>query len=111
MEENRDQIIRLEKEINALMPYESFLQIHERQATLRQEEEERLKMLAELQKTYVAASTDQEREKVREVVGKIRELSRAAREEIRSLNREIQSHMPIERARELYQRLIQLKSV
>jgi len=93
------------------MPLDAFLQIHERQAGLRKAEEERLKMLADLQKSYISASTDQQREQVKELVGKIRELSKAAREEIRSLNRELQSHMRVEQARELYQKLVQLKSV
>lgn len=99
----------MKEEITALMPYETFLQIHERQAQLRRDEEQRLEMLAGLQKSYLSALSDEEREKVKQMVGKIRELSRAAREEIRSLNQEIQTHMPVEKAREMYQKLAQLK--
>ncbi len=100
-------LLQLEEEIAALMPYDKFVRVHQRLAELRSGEEQKLKLLAELQKSYVSADSDLEREKVKEVVGKIRELSKTAREEIRSLNREILNYMPVEKARELYQELLQ----
>lgn len=99
-------LLQLEKEIAAFMPYDAFLRVHQRLAELRSGEEQKLRLLAELQKSYISADSDTDRDKVKEVVGKIRELSRAAREEIRSLNREILNYMPIEKARALYLELL-----
>lgn len=67
------------------------LRIRARLAELRNEEEQKLKALAELQQYYVEARSDEEREKVRQAVAEIRELSKKARQEIRELNAQLQS--------------------
>ena len=108
MTEKPDRLNSLEREIAALMPMESFLQIHNRLKQLRKEEEQKLAFLSELQKSYIQAGSDEERDKVKEMVGKIRELSKIAREEIKTLQREIQNFMPIERAREFYKIYVEL---
>lgn len=97
---------RVIDEISVHMPPKEFIRIHERLEQLRQEEEDKLKALAELQKAYLAAGTEWEQDQVRSAVGQIRELSRKTREEIRSLNSEIVRYLPLERARELYERLL-----
>lgn len=108
MTEKPDRLNSLEREITTLMPVETFLQIYNRLKQLRTEEEQKLTFLGELQKSYVQAGSDEERDKVKQMVGKIRELSKIAREEIKTLQREIQKFMPIEKAREFYKRYVEL---
>jgi hypothetical protein len=86
---------------------DEFLRIHERLAYLRKEEENKLTALAELQKTYLAANTEQQQEMVKNMVGQIRELSRKTREEIRSLNAIVFQHMPLQIGKELYDRYLE----
>jgi len=97
------------EEISKYMPYEEFVRIQERLAELRREEEKKLQALAELQKTYVSANTDSERDYVKQMVGKIRDLSKAERQEIRLLNQEIAKHMTLEQANDFFQRLLQAR--
>jgi hypothetical protein len=99
----------IESEITKHMPLDEFLRIHERLAYLRKEEEDKLSALAELQKTYLSANTEQQQEMVKNMVGQIRELSRKTREEIRSLNSIVFQHMPLQLARELYDRYLVVK--
>ena len=87
------------------------MRIHERLAYLRKEEENKLRALAELQKAYLAANTDQQQEMVKNTVGQIRELSRKTREEIRSLNSIIFQRMPLQLARELYDNYLEATRV
>jgi hypothetical protein len=101
-----DDLVKLQAEIGRYMPYDDFVRIHRRLSGLRAEEEAKLKALADLQKMYLAANSDAQREAVKEMVGKIRELSRQHRQEMRSLNDEIQQKMPFHLAAELYQRLL-----
>ena len=89
-------------QITDRMPLDEFLQIQQRLAFLRREEEEKLKALAELQAVYVSATSDQQRNMVTDMVAQIRELSRKTREEIRSLNTRIHQHMDLAKAKELY---------
>ncbi|MCI0413560.1 hypothetical protein L0222_12275 [bacterium] len=98
----------IEAEIDKHMPLDEFLRIHERLAYLRKEEEDKLGALAELQKAYLAANTEQQQEMVKNAVGQIRELSRKTREEIRSLNSIVFQRMPLQLARELYQSYLDL---
>ena len=98
---NRQEI---EHEISTRMAVDEFLKIQERLAFLRNEEQLKLTALAELQQIYVAAGSDQEREMVKNAVGQIREVSRKTREEIRALNSIIHQHMPLDEAKELYER-------
>lgn len=97
----------IEAEITRRMPLDEFLRIHERLAYLRMEEENKLKALAELQKSYLAANTEQQQEIVKVTVGQIRELSRKTREEIRSLNSIVFQHMPLQLAKELYEKYVE----
>jgi hypothetical protein len=94
----------IEQEIDGLMPLDEFLKIHRRLKDLRFEEEAKLRALSELQQVYLGANTDQERELVKEAVARIRELSRATRQEIRELNNRVVQFMPLEQARELFER-------
>jgi hypothetical protein len=96
----------IEQDIAKFIPLEKFVRIEERLAFLRKEEEQKLLALGELQKAYVAANSDAERDMVKITVGKIRELSRATRTEIRSLNQELIQHLPLEQAHKLYQDLL-----
>jgi regulator of sirC expression with transglutaminase-like and TPR domain len=93
----------IEKQITSHMPLEEFLRIQERLAVLRKDEDMKLKALAELQKAYLVANTDQQQEMVKDAVGQIREISRKTREEIRALNSVIYKHMPLAEAKELYE--------
>ena len=86
------------------MPLEEFLKIQERLAFLRNEEELKLKALADLQQIYVSATSDQDREMVKQAVGQIREISKKTREEIRSLNSLIYQRMSLEEAKDLYEK-------
>jgi DNA-directed RNA polymerase subunit F len=106
--ENLESLTKLKQEIAAFMSVERFLEIHRRLAELKAEEEQKLAFLAELQKSYIAAGSDLERDKVKETVGKIRELSKIAREEIRGLNQQINDVMPIEKARDFYKKYLEL---
>jgi hypothetical protein len=94
----------IEQEIGELMPLDEFLQIQRRLKDLRFEEDAKLRALAELQQVYLSAYTDQERDLVKEAVGKIRELSRSTRQEIRELNNRIVQYMSLEQARDLFER-------
>ena len=96
----------IENEIVARMPLEEFLQIQERLAFLRNEEELKLKALAELQKAYLSANTEQQQEMVKGAVAQIREFSRKTREEIRALNSKIYEHMQLADAKELYEKYL-----
>lgn len=89
------------------MPYDDFVRIQYRLAQLRKEEEDKLKALADLQQAFLSATTEKETETVRKTVGEIREISRAAREEIRQLIGELQKHMSIDLARDFYARVLQ----
>src|SRR5262245_21872976 len=104
---NSDEI---EQQITARMPLEEFLRIHERLAILRKDENLKLNALAELQKAYLAANTDEQREMVKDAVAQIREISRKTREEIRSLNNKIHEHIPLPEAKELYEKYLQSKT-
>ena len=97
----------IEAEITKHMPLDEFLRIHERLAYLRTEEENKLKALAELQKSYLAANTEQQQELVKVTVGQIRELSRKTREEIRALNSIVFQHMSLQLAKELYEKYVE----
>jgi hypothetical protein len=97
----------IEAEIRKHMPMDEFLRIHERLAYLRNEEENKLTALAELQKTYLAANTQEQQEMVKQMVGQIRELSRKTREEIRSLNSIVYQHMPLQLAKEVYEQYLE----
>jgi hypothetical protein len=108
-EEKHSQLLQLKEEITAFVPFDKFIRVQTRLAELRLEEDQKLELLAELQKVYLSANSDLEKDKVKEMVGKIRELSKVARSEIRSLNSKIQEHMPVEKARHLYKRLLELQ--
>lgn len=82
------------------MPYEEFVRIQVRLRELRAEEEAKLKALAELQPVFVNATTDQEKEMVKHTVAKIRDLSKAARAEIRQLNDRLLRHMSSDQLKE-----------
>ncbi len=94
----------IEQEIGELMPVDDFLQIQRRLRDLRFEEDAKLRALAELQQVYLSANTDEERDLVKDAVAKIRDLSRATRQEIRDLNNRIVAFMPLDVARELFER-------
>lgn len=96
----------LKKQISAYMPYDDFMKIQVRLAQLRKEEEDKLKALADLQQAFVSAKTESEIEVVRKTVGEIREISRAAKQEIRQLIRELQKHMSIDLARDFYAQVL-----
>jgi len=89
------------------MSLEEFIRIHERLAFLRNEEELKLKALAELQKVYASANSDQQRDLVKDAVAQIRELSRKTREEIRALNSVVYQRMPLQEAKDLYEKYLQ----
>lgn len=103
------QLEDLKAEIGRYMPYDDFVRIHRRLAELHSEEEAKLKALADLQKMYLAANSDPQRDAVKEMVGKIRDLSKQNRQEMRSLNNDIQQKMPFNLAAELYQRLLAIE--
>ena len=63
----------------------------------------KLNALAELQKAYLSANTDEQRDMVKDAVAQIREISRKTREEIRALNSKIYERMPLAEAKELYE--------
>ncbi len=93
------------KEIEEYIPYEKFIQIQRKLSELRKEEEAKLTALAELQKAYLSANSDAQRDAVKETVGKIRELSKIHRQEIRELNHQLAQHMTLEQARNFYEKL------
>ncbi len=95
----------LKQEIEQYMPYDEFAVIQQRLSELRMEEEAKLAALAELQKAYLSANSDAQREAVKETVGKIRELSKIHRQEIRELNQRLLKHMTLEQAKDLYEKL------
>jgi hypothetical protein len=97
---------KIRQQIASYIDCDTFIRIQERLAELRKEEEAKLNALADLQKAYNSASSDAERENVKQIVGKIREISRTARVEIRELKQQILAHMPLERATELYNQLL-----
>src|SRR5262245_43677261 len=99
----------IEQQINSRMPLKEFLEIHERLAVLRKDEDMKLSALAELQKAYLSANTDEQRDMVKDAVAQIREISRKTREEIRALNSRVYEHMPIAEAKELYERYLTAK--
>ena len=90
------------QEISRFMDVGRFLQIQRRLEELRGEEQKKLNALSELQKVFVAANSDYERDLVKKTVGDIRELSKTTRKEIRELNEELVQSMPLDTARELY---------
>jgi len=98
------------KQIGLLMDVDRFVEIQTRVAGLRKDENGKLAALAELQKAYLSATTDEEKEMVKQTVGRIRELSRITRLEIRALNHEIVQHMTLEQGRDLYNLLLQAQS-
>jgi regulator of sirC expression with transglutaminase-like and TPR domain len=100
----------IEKQITLRMPLEEFLRIQERLAVLRKDEDMKLKALAELQKAYLAANTDEQQEMVKDAVAQIREISRKTREEIRALNSKIYEHMPLADAKDLYEKYLASKA-
>jgi regulator of sirC expression with transglutaminase-like and TPR domain len=100
----------IEKQITLRMPLEEFLRIQERLAVLRKDEDMKLKALAELQKAYLAANTDEQQEMVKYAVAQIREISRKTREEIRALNSKIYEHMPLADAKDLYEKYLASKA-
>ena len=103
----QERLSEVQKEISQYMPCEEFVRIQLRLTELRKEEENKLLALADLQKAYLSANSDAERDSVKEVVVKIRELSKAARQEIKDLNAKIVSHLPLELARTLYDCLLE----
>lgn len=103
-DEGSDQNLRLE--IEQYIPYEKFIQIQQRLSELRKEEEAQLTALAELQKAYLSANSDSQRDAVKETVGKIRELSKIHRQEIRELNQQLLQHMTLEQAKTFSEKLI-----
>ncbi|HEY4491175.1 MAG TPA: hypothetical protein VI958_04200 [Acidobacteriota bacterium] len=92
-------------EISKYTPYEDFLRTYGRILELEKEEDAKLEALSNLQKAFLSASTDAEREYVKQTVGQIRELSKAARAELRALRTEMIRFMPLETAKDLYRRL------
>ena len=100
----------IRKQIGLLMDVDRFIEIEIRLTELRKDEDGKLAALAELQKAYLSATTDEEQEMVKQTVGRIRELSRTTRLEIRALNQEIVQHMTLEKAKQLYEMLLQAKS-
>jgi len=95
---------QIEAKIGAKMPLQEFLRIQERLIILRNEEDLKLKALAELQQVYVAAGSDEQREMVKQAVGQIREISKNTREEIRALNSTLVQKITLDEAKELYER-------
>jgi hypothetical protein len=95
--------------ITGRMPLDEFLRIQERLTYLKKQEADKLKALAELQTVYVSANNDEQRDLVKDMVGKIRELSRKTREEIRSLNVMIHGRMELSEAKELYEEYLRAK--
>ena len=73
------------------MKDDDFVRIQQRLAELRKEEEAKLVALSELQKAYLSANSDAQRDAVKETVGKIRELSKIHRQEIRELKQKLLS--------------------
>ena len=105
-----EKVLQIQKEISRYIPMDKFLRLQERLTELRKEEEEKLKALAELQKAYLAANSDSDREVVKMTVRKIRELSKLTRTEIRSLTQELSNHMPLSLAHDFYQRLLEAQA-
>ena len=97
---------KIRKEIAAYMDCDLFVRSQARLAELKKEEEAKLQALAELQQAYVSANSDAERDHVKQMVGRIREMSKLARAEMRDLKQEILAHMPYEKANDLYERLL-----
>lgn len=97
---------QIQAEISKHMPFAEFLRIFNRIDELKHEEEAKLKALGDLQKMYVSANSDEQREAVKQMVVQIRELSRQHRQEIRALNDEIQKAMPFAQAQDLYKRWV-----
>ena len=89
-------------EIARYMPVDEFVRVQNRLAELRHDEELKLKALAELQQYYVNARSDADRDKVKAAVAEIRELSKKTRQEIHTLNAELSNYMPLDVARDLY---------
>lgn len=96
---------KIRQEIASFMDYENFVRTQERLSQLKTEEEAKLKALADLQQAYLSANSDQQRDSVKQMVGKIREMSKLARIEIRELKQQILRHMSLEKANELHGRL------
>ena len=86
------------------MEAQEFLRIQARLAELKEEEDHKLIALSQLQKAFVGANSDAERDYVKQTVGQIREMSRSARQEIRELRQRLANNMTIEKADELYAR-------
>lgn len=92
-------------EISKYIPYADFLRIYGRILELEKEEDAKLEALSNLQEAFLSASTDAERDYVKRTVGEIRELSKAARAELRALRSEIIKFMSLETAKDLYRKL------
>src|SRR5438477_10474700 len=95
----------IREEIARYIDFDKFIRIENRLQELRAEEDSKLAALAELQKRYVAANSDFEREAVKQTVGKIRDLSKIHRQEIRALHSELEKYLPVKLAEELYIKL------
>lgn len=94
----------IQTEIEQHLHFEDFLRIQKRLTDLRNEEEKKLLVLADLQRAFVGANTDFERDYVKQTVARIRELSKAARAEMRKLKQELLQHLTLDEANDLYDR-------
>ena len=101
---------QIRQEIAAYMDCDEFVRSQARLAELKKEEEAKLRALAELQQAYVTANSDAERDHVKQMVGRIREISKLARGEIRELKQQILAHMTLEVANDLYERWLKSHS-
>ena len=106
MNDTETEFQKLQEEIRAYLPFEEFIRIEKRLEQLRGDEENKLLALRDLQKAYLSANSDFEQNYVKEMVAKIREMSKIARTEIRSLNQIIVDHnLTLEMARNLYEKV------
>lgn len=98
----------IKAEIERKIPYKEFVRIQKRLSEIKKEEEAQLKALSELAVAYQAAQSDLQREAVKTMVGKIREISKQFRGEMRALKTELSNKMPLEEAAGFWQQLADL---
>jgi DNA-directed RNA polymerase subunit F len=98
----------IKAEIGRYLPYDEFVRIEKRLSEIKKEEEAQLKALAELAVAYQAAQSDLQREAVKTMVGKIREISKQFRSEMRTLKIELSNKMPLDAASGFWQQLADL---
>jgi hypothetical protein len=102
---------QIRQEIAGYMDCDVFVRSLTRLAELKKEEEAKLRALAELQQAYVAANSEADYEQIKQMVVRIREMSKLARAEIRDLKQQILAHMSLEKANDLYERFLQSTAV